>query len=138
MRGVAISLICCLIPCVAASQTGRVPASAGATAADTLTIRLTSFRFQPEHVRLRAGRPARLRLINDSDGRHDFSAPAFFRASSYPPGSSAPVAGKVDVPAHAAAEVLVVPERPGTFPVECTHFLHSLFGMTGVIDVVAP
>jgi hypothetical protein len=26
----------------------------------------------------------------------------------------------------------------GSYPVECTHFLHGLFGMTGTIVVVGP
>jgi plastocyanin len=29
-----------------------------------------------------------------------------------------------------------VPRTPGTYRVECTHFLHSVFGMHGTIEVM--
>jgi uncharacterized cupredoxin-like copper-binding protein len=33
-------------------------------------------------------------------------------------------------------ELLLTPVVPGTYRLACTHFLHSLFGMTGTIEVV--
>jgi plastocyanin len=104
--------------------------------AQTVTIRLSNFSFQPDHLRLRAGVPVHLRLVNASGGGHDFSAPAFFAASSYFAGSAAPPEGTIDVAGKTTAEISLVPRRPGTYQVECTHFLHSLFGMTATIDVV--
>ena len=56
----------------------------------TITVRLSSFAFEPEQIRLKAGVPIRLRLDNESDGGHNFSAPTFFAASSFHPGSSFP------------------------------------------------
>ena len=35
-------------------------------------------------------------------------------------------------------DITLTPRAPGTYKVECTHFLHSLFGMTGTIVVVGP
>jgi plastocyanin len=100
----------------------------------TATVQLSNFAFEPEEIRLRTGVPVRLLLVNESSGGHNFSAPGFFAASQFPTGS-APPAGVIDVPARGRVEVTVVPVTPGTYRVECTHFLHALFGMTGRIIV---
>jgi plastocyanin len=103
---------------------------------ENITVRLSSFAFDPAHLRLRAGLPIRLRLVNDSGGGHDFSAPAFFAASTMLPDSSAPSDGDVAVGAHQTVEIGLVPRSPGTFHLECTHFLHSFFGMHGTVEVM--
>jgi uncharacterized cupredoxin-like copper-binding protein len=103
--------------------------------AEMITVRLSNFAYDPDHLRLRANVPVRLRLVNDSSGRHDFSAPAFFAASTYPQGSSAPPDGDISVGSDETVELAVVPRKPGSYPLRCTHFLHSLFGMHGTIEV---
>ena len=103
--------------------------------AEIITVRLSNFAYDPDHLRLRANVPVRLRLVNDSSGRHDFSAPAFFAASSYPPGSSALPEGDVSVGSDETVELAVIPRKPGNYRLRCTHFLHSLFGMHGTIEV---
>jgi plastocyanin len=95
------------------------------------------FAFTPAHMTLRVGTPVRLRLVNQSTGGHDFSAPKFFASSSFPPGSTTPAAGAIEVGAQQKVEIVLTPLVRGTYPVECTHFLHSLFGMTATIEVVA-
>jgi len=102
-----------------------------------ITIRLSSFAFSPEQVRLRAGVPTRLHLVNDSDGNHNFSAPELFAASSVTTGS-VPPGGAVEVPGGRSVDITLVPRTPGIYKVRCTHFLHSLFGMTGRIVVERP
>jgi plastocyanin len=101
-----------------------------------VTVRMSDFAFAPDSLRLRTGTPVRLRLVNESSGGHDFSAPAFFAASSYPAGSAAPTDGTVEVAAGHTVELTIIPHTPGTYPVECTHLLHAFFGMTASIDVV--
>jgi hypothetical protein len=32
-------------------------------------------------------------------------------------------------------EIALVPRAPGKYRLECTHFLHSLFGMHGLVEV---
>jgi plastocyanin len=103
---------------------------------ETITIQLSNFDFTPEHLRLKAGVPVRLRLANVSGGGHDFSAPAFFAASGFPAGVAAPPDGTVPVGSHQTVEITVVPRTPGVYHLECTHFLHSLFGMHGTIEVI--
>ncbi len=130
------ALLIALAPGAGWAQGGAAPTRGLSVGPQTITVRLSSFAFEPEHLRLRAGVPVRLRLVNGSGSSHDFSAPALFAASAYFAGSAPPPEGRVDVPGKASAEISIVPERPGTYRVECTHFLHSLFGMTATIDVV--
>ncbi len=104
---------------------------------ETVIVQLSSFAFRPDHLHFRVGTPVRLQLVNESSGGHDFSAPAFFAASAFPTGS-APSGGVVEVAGGHTAEITLIPRVPGTFKVECTHFLHSLFGMTATIVVDGP
>jgi plastocyanin len=105
--------------------------------AEIITVRLSSFAFNPDQLRLRVDVPVRLHLENQSSGGHNFSAPAFFAAGIYPTGSP-PQNGKVEVAGKSSVDITLTPRAPGTYKVECTHFLHSLFGMTGTIVVVGP
>jgi uncharacterized cupredoxin-like copper-binding protein len=98
---------------------------------------LSSFAFAPHQVQLHSGVPVTLHLVNDGSGGHNFSAPAFFAASAYPSGTP-PQNGKVEIAARESVDITVVPGAAGTYRVECTHFLHSLFGMTGSITVTGP
>jgi hypothetical protein len=66
----------------------QTTASAGGS--EIITVRLSNFAFGPDHLRLKAGMPIRLRLMNESNGGHDFSAPAFFAARSGLLGGSLP------------------------------------------------
>jgi uncharacterized cupredoxin-like copper-binding protein len=109
-------------------------APASADEIPTIAIRLSSFAFTPDQIRLRRGAPVRLQLVNESSGGHNFSAPEFFAASTFPAGT-APPDGKIDVPAGKTIDIVVVPGTAGTYKLECTHFLHATFGMTGRIIV---
>jgi len=109
-------------------------------AAETREIRLDEYAFAPERIALAAGRPVRLRLVNRGARPHDFTAPAFFAAAATPPGDPVALAlraagGSVDVPAGAVREVVVLPLRAGTYPLDCDKPLHGMFGMTGEIAV---
>jgi uncharacterized cupredoxin-like copper-binding protein len=98
----------------------------------TVEVRLSSFDFEPETIRLAAGEPVVLRLVNAGRGGHNFSAPQFFAAAGH---VSGPVRrGAVEVPSRATVDIRVVP-RPGRYRLRCTHTLHSDFGMTGEILV---
>jgi uncharacterized cupredoxin-like copper-binding protein len=103
--------------------------------AELVTLRLSSFAFAPDQLRLRSGVPVRLHLVNDSDGSHNFSAPTLFLLASTFPDAGPPPGGKVEVASKGSADILFVPRSPGTYKFECTHFLHALFGMTGSIVV---
>lgn len=96
------------------------------------TIDVQSFSFAPRPIRLAAGRPVTLVLVNRSGGGHDFTAPEFFASSAIVAGSAP--RGRIALPGHATRTITLVP-RAGTYKVRCSHFLHSSFGMTGQILV---
>jgi len=103
--------------------------------APRVDVALSSFKFAPAALRLRAGQPVILHLTNTGSGSHDFSAPAFFRAARVRPQDAAKVAGgSVDVDGHGSADIAVVPAA-GTYALRCTHAFHAMFGMKGSIVV---
>nr|WP_294529337.1 cupredoxin domain-containing protein [uncultured Rhodopila sp.] len=131
MRIIASAVAVVFVAVSGMPQAVAQPAAAG----QTVTVTLSNFAFEPEVVRLKAGVPVRLRLVNESSGAHDFSAPAFFAASLFPPGTSAPADGDVDVAGHDTVEINLTPRTAGSYRLRCTHFLHGLFGMHGSIEV---
>ena len=101
----------------------------------TTEVRLSNFDFSPREIRLRAGEPVVLRLINTSKGGHDFSAPAFFAAARIAPGQQMAInEGTIEVRPRQSVSVRLVPAR-GSYRLRCTHTLHSAFGMRGRIVV---
>jgi plastocyanin len=100
-----------------------------------VTVSLSSFKFDPAELRLKAGQPIVLHLQNVGAGGHNFSAPAFFAAAAVRPQDRAKVSGgAVDIPGHGTVDVALVPVA-GTYKLKCTHMMHSTFGMTGSIVV---
>jgi plastocyanin len=87
-----------------------------------LTIALENYRFDPATIRLQHGRPYVLHLVNRSGGGHNFVVPGL-------------LAGKVEVASGATADVVLVVPAAGRYPLKCTHFMHSTFGMKGSIIV---
>ena len=109
--------------------------SIGQAAAPVATVAMSNFSFTPGTVELQAGVPVVLHLNNLAGGGHNFSAPAFFKAAKLDPQAAALVHnGKVEVPAHSAVDLALVPAE-GQYPLKCTHTLHSSFGMKGTISV---
>jgi plastocyanin len=108
-----------------------VPAAAQPQAR-TVEITLSNFDFTPSTIRLRAGEPVVLHLVNTAHGGHNFAAPEFFAAAS---GVSGPVAnGKVELRRNQSVDVRLTPAR-GHYHLRCTHTMHTAFGMSGEIDV---
>ncbi len=110
-----------------------LPVAASAQPAPArVEVRLSSFDFSPETIRLRAGEPVVLHLVNAGSGGHNFSAPSFFAAARAVSGPV--VRGAVEVPGRRAVDVRLTPAR-GSYRLRCTHTLHSTFGMRGRIVV---
>ncbi|HET9428311.1 MAG TPA: cupredoxin domain-containing protein [Allosphingosinicella sp.] len=120
-----------LLPLLIATPT----AAPAQNAPRTVEVRLSSFDYDPREIRLRAGEPVVLRLVNSSGGGHNFSAPAFFAAARIDPGQQAMIReGTIEVRARQSVSVRLVPAR-GSFRLRCTHTLHSALGMRGRIIV---
>ncbi len=114
-------------------------AAAGAQAQpapQTINVSLTNYAFSPSTITLKAGTTYRLHLSDDAGKGHDFSAPEFFAASAVAPEDQAKVKdGGVDLDGGESADITVTPQKPGTYRLTCTHFMHSMMGMTGQIVV---
>jgi uncharacterized cupredoxin-like copper-binding protein len=118
-----------------------LPAAASAQPVDrsdveTVTITLSSFAFTPETIALEHGRPYRLVFVNTSSGGHNFVAPDFFRTAQIAGDDSARIDdGRIELEAGERLQIRVMIAEPGHYDVHCSHFMHSVFGMTGDIVV---
>ena len=98
-------------------------------------VLLTSYDIVPDTIRLKAGEPVRLRFVNNSNQRHDFSARAFFRASQLRRRDAELVAdGSLELPPLSTETIVLVP-RAGRYRISSTNFLHRILGMSGTIVV---
>jgi uncharacterized cupredoxin-like copper-binding protein len=103
--------------------------------AQRVEVKLANFSFRPKTIRLRAGRPVVLRLVNASSGGHDFTARLFFAAANVrPQDRRAIVNGSVEVGKRRSVDIALVP-RAGRYPLKCGHAFHKTFGMSGEIVV---
>jgi plastocyanin len=101
-----------------------------------INISLTNYAFTPNAIILKAGTAYHLHFINSGSKDHNFSAPEFFAASAVAAEDEAKVKkGLVDLKSGQSVDVTVTPSRAGTYPVECTHFMHEAMGMHGSITV---
>jgi len=108
------------------------PAAPASDPPQAIEVTLSNFDFTPQTIRLRAGQPAVLHLVNSAGGGHNFSAPEFFAAAA---DVSGPVEeGVVEVAGHQSVDIRLTPAR-GSYRLKCTHTLHTTFGMRGRIIV---
>ena len=109
---------------------------ARAQAVTPISITLTNYAFTPSALNLQAGMTYHLHFINSGSKDHNFSAPQFFAAAQVAPEDQAKVEkGRVALEGGQSLDITVTPDRPGTFAVECTHFMHKMMGMHGNIVV---
>lgn len=118
---------------------GTLALSTPVVAQDTATpvnITLTSYAFAPNTITLKANTVYRLHLVNNATKGHNFSAPEFFAASTIAPADKPKVIdGAVELDDSQTTDVTVTPNHPGTYNLTCTHFMHTMLGMTGKIVV---
>ena len=129
-----------LFPVLAAAAIAATPAMLSSAAPDwsraaRVEVRLASFSYSPKSIRLRAGQPVILHLVNTSSGGHDFTARQFFAAAAVRPQDRSAIAGgSVEVRSRQSRDIALVP-RAGSYPLKCGHTLHKTFGMSGQIIV---
>ena len=104
--------------------------------AETYQVRLSSYDYTPEDIRLQAGKAYALNLTNASGAGHTFTAPQFFAATRVQPADASKIAdGEVELGPGETAVVHLVPAR-GIYELVCTETGHKLLGMTGKIVVL--
>lgn len=98
-------------------------------------VQLSSFKFTPATIHLRAGQPVLLHLVNAGSGGHDFTARDFFAAAAVRAGDAAFVHdGSVSLGGHQSRDIALVPPA-GHYALKCTHAFHRMMGMAGEIVV---
>ena len=102
---------------VAALSIFGVSPAAGQPAAP-VTVTVWSYGFAPNPIHLAAGRPVTLVFVNRSGSGHDFTAGAFFAASSISAGAAP--GGEIELKGHETKSITLVP-RAGTYPAHCSH-----------------
>lgn len=104
--------------------------------ARTLTLQLSSFRFEPSDILLEHGVAYDLHFVNSSSGGHDFAGKEFFAQAQIRPEDRAKISnGRVEVDGGESVDVHLIAPSPGSYKIRCTHFMHSMLGMTGRIVV---
>ena len=98
-------------------------------------VLLTSYDIAPERIVLKADQPVRLRLVNNSNQRHDFTARAFFRNARLRGRDRKLVeGGSIEVGPLATETIAIVP-KAGRYRVASRNLIHRLLGMSGTIVV---
>ena len=101
-----------------------------------ISITLSNYAFTPSALNLKAGITYQMHFINSGSKDHNFSAPEFFATAQVAPEDQTKVEkGLIALEQGQTVDITVTPGRPGTFPVECTHFMHKMMGMHGNIVV---
>ena len=113
------------------------PVNAALAQAPTpIAITLSNYAFSPGTLNMQAGATYQLHFTNSGSRDHNFSAPAFFASAQIAADDQAKVQkGSVEVGSGQSVDITVTAGQAGTFPVECTHFMHKSMGMHGSIIV---
>ena len=118
-------------PVLAALAISVAPAADAATP-PTVTIKMQSRYYAPDPVRLTAGEPVTLRLVNLDGSTHAFGARHFFRSAKLVSGEV--TGGKVELAPGETASVTLVPVK-GSYKVECSQHQMDKLGRHGRIIV---
>jgi uncharacterized cupredoxin-like copper-binding protein len=104
--------------------------------AQPVDVELSNFKFTPATFSFARGVPYRLHLTNSASGGHDFAARELFAASTIDPEDAARIKeGEIGLKSGQSADVRLIVNKAGSYPIRCTHFMHSSFGMTATATV---
>ena len=103
--------------------------------AQAVEVKLSSYHFDPNPVRLKAGQPYALKLVNAASKDHTFTAPEFFAAAKVAPADAQRIAGgQIELKPGAATVLHLVPAA-GEYGLVCTEVGHAALGMHAKIIV---
>ncbi len=98
-------------------------------------ILLRPWAVDPAEIRLEAGRPVKLRFLNQGQATFSFSARSFFRAARLRPGDADQVSdGHIRLAPGEARTIALVP-APGRYRAQSGNWIHRLLGMHARIIV---
>ena len=98
-------------------------------------VLLRPFAYEPQVIRLEAGRPVKLRFVNQGQATHSFSASEFFRASRIRSRDSGRLRDGSLVLEPGERQTIALVPRPGRYRVRSNNIIHRLLGMHGEIIV---
>ncbi|HEX6989087.1 MAG TPA: CopD family protein [Bacillota bacterium] len=108
--------------------------------ADRYVVYLDEYRFEPAELTLRAGRVARVVVINRGETMHDWSVPTMPYAGGAVAGGDPHDHGENMIHVHVSpggrGAIEFIPLRPGRYPLLCTVWPHAEEGMVGWVTVV--
>jgi uncharacterized cupredoxin-like copper-binding protein len=132
VRGPRIALLIGVV--VAAPMQLARGASVNWSQAEVVSVAMIDDRFVPDKLSFRHDVPYRLHLENHGKELHEFTAPAFFtQATVRDPHVLANGGQDVVVQPGGAADVFLVPRKPGRYRLICAD--HDWAGMIGEITV---
>jgi plastocyanin len=98
-------------------------------------VLMRPFAYDPPTIRLEAGRPVKLRFLNQGQATFSFSARGFFRAARVRPGDAELVAdGHLRLAPGEVRTIALVPAR-GRYRAQSGNLIHRLLGMSARIVV---
>src|SRR5712671_4747789 len=101
MRATSLAMILILVGgCVSTHKITPQVAGEGVdfSQATPVQVQLSSYKFTPSTLRLKAGGAYALTLVNAASEHHTFTAPEFFAAAKVAPGDAAKIAeGEVEL-----------------------------------------
>lgn len=98
-------------------------------------ILLHPFRYEPREIRLEAGRPVKLRFVNNGRANLSFSAPDFFRSALVRRRDLRWVRNGGFRLAPGERRTIALVPAPGRYRARSGYLLHRLRGMSAVIIV---
>jgi len=98
-------------------------------------VLLHPYRYEPREIRLVAGRPIKLRFVNNGRANLSFSAPAFFRAAQIRRRDARGLSGGGFRLAPGERRTIALVPAPGRYSARSAFLLHRLRGMTATIVV---
>ena len=98
-------------------------------------VLLRPWAFDPDPIRLEAGRPVKLRFLNQGQATFSFSADEFFRGARLRSGDADLVRdGHIRLAPGEARTIALVP-APGRYRAHSGNWIHRLLGMSAQIVV---
>jgi plastocyanin len=132
MRFALLALTALFLAAPAPAAAQREPEWRIAVEVDVL---LHPFRYEPRTIRLTAGRPIKLRFVNNGRAHLSFSAPDFFRAAQVRRSDARRLRGGGFQLAPGERRTIALVPAAGRYRARSAFLLHRLRGMSALIIV---
>jgi plastocyanin len=123
-----------LIPVTAAILLCAAAPAVDWSSAQRVDVVMNDYRFVPDRLTFQRGTAYRIHFVNEGKELHEFTAPAFFAATTMRDRRMLTNDGtEVVVPAGGSIDIDLIPERIGRYELICAD--HDWAGMVGEISV---